>query len=198
VSDSSDPKGGRWWSRNLASAAPRGNPSGCLNNAGQKQKRGIPPNRRSHLKTALIARSIGSLGLVLLSGYVLSVGRQAQEKTSGKPLGLSLDLAERVGAAARAKAQNNGWGMSCAVVDLAGPPVVLTRMDKARWLNTRVAQSKAFPAVTFQRPSVEVEEMTKTRPQRWRSLTAYCWTTSLTGRGWAAANSQRGSAWWGG
>jgi glc operon protein GlcG len=121
---------------------------------------------------SLTARGLGILCLVLLSGSVLPAGGQAQEETADKPTVLSLALAERFVAAARAKAQAQGWGMSFAVVDLAGHPVVLTRMDTARWLNTRVAQSKAMTAVTFRRPSAEVEELTKTRPQLWTSLTA--------------------------
>jgi uncharacterized protein GlcG (DUF336 family) len=124
------------------------------------------------MKNSLIVRGIGVVCIVLLSSYGLPAWGQAQEETAGKPAELSLDLAERVVAAARAKAQQNSWGMSIAVVDLAGHPVILTRMDKARWLNTRVAQSKAFTAVTFRRPSADVEEMTKTRPQLWANITA--------------------------
>jgi glc operon protein GlcG len=120
----------------------------------------------------LVARGLGVLCAVLLSGYILPHWGQAQEDTAANPTGVSLALAERFVAAARAKAQEEGWGMSFAVVDLAGHPVVLTRMDTARWLNTRVAQSKAFTAVTFRRPSAEIEELTKTRPQLWTSLTA--------------------------
>ena len=124
------------------------------------------------MKNSLVARGIGVLCIVLLSADVLPAWGQAQEKTGGKPTELTLELAERFVAAARAKAQQNSWGMSFAVVDLAGHPVILTRMDTARWLNSRVAQSKAFTAVTFRRPSAEVEEMTKTRPQLWTNLNA--------------------------
>src|SRR5262245_37063413 len=124
------------------------------------------------MKTSLVARGLSVLCVVLLSGYFLPALGQAQEDTADKSTGLSLTLAERFVAAARAKAQERGWGMSFAVVDLAGHPVVLTRMDTARWLNTRVAQSKAFTAVTFRRPSAEVEELIKTRPQLWTSLAA--------------------------
>lgn len=124
------------------------------------------------MKKFFIARGVGALCFVLLSGYVMSTCVRAQEEVVGSSKGLSLDLAERFADAARAKAQENGWGMSFAVVDLAGHPVVLTRMDTARWINTRVAQSKAFTAVTFRRPSAEMGEVTKTRPQLWESLTA--------------------------
>jgi len=124
------------------------------------------------MRKSLVARGLGVLGVVLLSGYVLPAWGQTQEDTAAKSTSLNLALAERFVAAARAKAQEQGWGMSFAVVDLAGHPVVLTRMDTARWLNTRVAQSKAVTAVTFRRPSADIEELTKTRPQLWTTLTA--------------------------
>ena len=124
------------------------------------------------MRKLLVARGVGVLCFILLSGYVSLAWGQEQKEANNSPKSLSLDLAERFTDAARAKAQENGWGMSFAVVDLAGNPVVITRMDTARWLNTRVAQSKALTAVTFKRPSAEVGELTKTRPQLWESLHA--------------------------
>jgi uncharacterized protein GlcG (DUF336 family) len=124
------------------------------------------------MKKSLVARGIAAFCAVLLSVYFLPAWGQAQEETAGKPTGLRLELAEQFVAAARAKAQQSGWVMSFAVVDLAGHPVALARMDKARWLTARVAQSKAFTAVTFQRPSEDVEELAKTRPQLWTSIAA--------------------------
>jgi uncharacterized protein GlcG (DUF336 family) len=91
-------------------------------------------------------------------------------------MALTLELAERFLAAAKAKAQQQGWAMSFAVVDGAGNPVALARMDKAGWLTAGVAQSKAFTAATFGRASAEVAELMQTRPQILSSI------TSLTGR----------------
>lgn len=122
------------------------------------------------MKRSLVVGGIRIFSLILLIGSIYPVWGQTQEKTINKPTALSLELAERFVAAARAKAQQNGWDMSFAVVDLAGHPVILTRMDKARWLTAHVAQSKAFTAVTFRRPSAEVEELAKTRPQLWTNL----------------------------
>lgn len=124
------------------------------------------------MKKSPAVRSVGVLCFVLLSTLVFPAWGQEQKEAPTSPQDLSLDLAERFADAARAKAQANEWGMSFAVVDLAGNPVVITRMDTARWLNTRVAQSKALTAVTFKRPSAEVGELTKTRPQLWDSLAA--------------------------
>ena len=85
-------------------------------------------------------------------------------------MALTLELAERFIAAAKAKAQRESWEMSFAVVDLAGNPVALARMDGARWLTAGVAQSKAFTAATFQRASAEVAELAQTRPQLFGSI----------------------------
>ena len=85
-------------------------------------------------------------------------------------MALTLELAERFIAAAKAKAQRERWAMSFAVVDLAGNPVALARMDGARWLTAGVAQSKAFTAATFQRASAEVAELAQTRPQVFGSI----------------------------
>lgn len=115
-------------------------------------------------------RKIGVFCLILLSSYTLSAWGQTKEETVSAPTALNLELAEKFVAAARAKAQQNGWAMSFAVVDLTGHPVLLARMDKARWFTARVAPSKAFTAVTFRRPSAEVEEMAKTRPQLWENI----------------------------
>ncbi|MBI3249738.1 MAG: heme-binding protein [Deltaproteobacteria bacterium] len=79
-------------------------------------------------------------------------------------MALTLELAERFLAAAKAKAQKEGWGMSLAVVDTAGNAVALARMDSARWMTASVAQSKAFTAASFRRSSREVAELAQSRP----------------------------------
>jgi len=111
----------------------------------------------------------------LLGIGLAPLGGQAQEK-EGKPAVLTLDMAERFIAAAKAKAQAEGWMMSFAVVDSAGNPVALARMDGARWLTAEVARSKAFTSVTLRRTSKEVAELAQTRPQVFSSI------ASLAGR----------------
>jgi uncharacterized protein GlcG (DUF336 family) len=80
-------------------------------------------------------------------------------------MALTLDLAEKFIAAAKAKAQAEGWAMSIAVVDTAGNLVALARMDGARWLTAKIGESKAFTAATFRRSSMEVADLAKSRPQ---------------------------------
>jgi len=120
-------------------------------------------------------RWIGVLCFPILGLYFAPVSGQAQEKGE-KTMALTLDMAERFIAAAKAKAQAEGWPMSFAVVDAAGNPVALARMDGARWLTAGVAQSKAFTSATMRRTSKEVAELAQTRPQVFSSL------ASLAGR----------------
>jgi uncharacterized protein GlcG (DUF336 family) len=105
----------------------------------------------------------------LLGLCLAPVGGQAQEKEE-KPATLTLDMAERFIAAAKAKAQAERWAMSFAVVDSAGNLVALARMDGARWLTADVAQSKAFTSATLRRTSKEVAELAQTRPQLFSSI----------------------------
>ncbi len=120
------------------------------------------------LVTEIISMVISLVGLSVTLA-------QAQNK-EGKPMALTLEMAERFVDAAKAKAQEQGWTMSFAVVDLAGNPILLARMDGARWLTAKVAPSKAFTAATFRRTSMEVAELAQTRPQLFESI------ASLAGR----------------
>jgi uncharacterized protein GlcG (DUF336 family) len=85
-------------------------------------------------------------------------------------MALTLELAERFLAAAKAKAQQEGWGMSLAVVDTAGNLVALARMDKARWMTAGVAQSKALTAATFGRSSKDVADLAQSRSLLFSSI----------------------------
>lgn len=85
-------------------------------------------------------------------------------------MAVTLELAERFIAAAKAKAQQQGWAMSIAVVDQAGNLVAAARMDGARWMTAGVAQSKAFTAATFGRTSREVAELAHSRSLLFSSI----------------------------
>jgi uncharacterized protein GlcG (DUF336 family) len=85
-------------------------------------------------------------------------------------MALTLELAERFIAGAKAKAVKEGWGMSLAVVDPTGHLVAFARMDTARWLTASVAPSKAFTAATLRRTSAEVAELAKQRPHLVESI----------------------------
>ncbi len=76
------------------------------------------------------------------------------------PYGASVRLgaARRVAVAALAEAAANGWTVAVAVVDAAGDPVVLERMDGTQVGSVEVALGKARCAVRFKRPTKEWED----------------------------------------
>ena len=107
-------------------------------------------------------------------------------------MALTLELAERFLAAAKAKAQQEGWGMSLAVVDPAGNLVALARMDKARWMTAGVAQSKALTAATFGRPSKDVADLAQSRSLLFSSISELVGRPLLLGVVAAQEGFQRG------
>lgn len=71
---------------------------------------------------------------------------------------LSLDVAQRVAAAAQAEAQARGWPMVIAIMDSGANLVLLHKMDHAQTGSVTVAQAKAESAVRFKRPTKVFEE----------------------------------------
>ena len=72
---------------------------------------------------------------------------------------LTLDDAQRISAAARAAALENGWTMVIAVVDDGGHLITLERMDGTQKGSVRVAEQKARTAILFKRPTKAFEDM---------------------------------------
>jgi glc operon protein GlcG len=72
---------------------------------------------------------------------------------------LTLAAAHQVAAAAQAKAQEAGWPCVIAVVDSAGSPILLVRMDNAAVpAGVELAPGKARTAALFRRPSGALED----------------------------------------
>ena len=71
---------------------------------------------------------------------------------------LSLDVAQRVAAAAEAQAKASGWPMVIAIMDSAANLVVLHKMDHAQTGSVTIAQAKAESAVRFKRPTKTFED----------------------------------------
>jgi uncharacterized protein GlcG (DUF336 family) len=69
---------------------------------------------------------------------------------------LTLELADRLSEAAIAISQERGWRVAIAIVDDAGNPVRITRMDGCNFLLPDLARAKAYGAVAWQRPSAEL------------------------------------------
>jgi uncharacterized protein GlcG (DUF336 family) len=71
---------------------------------------------------------------------------------------LTLDDAQRISAAARAAALENGWTMVIAVVDDGGHLITLERMDGTQKGSVRVAEQKARTAMLFLRSTKMFED----------------------------------------
>ncbi|MHA7130112.1 GlcG/HbpS family heme-binding protein [Algoriphagus namhaensis] len=82
----------------------------------------------------------------------------AQKQT--KPY-LSLEDAQRITAAATAKAQAENWNVVIVILDDGGHMISLQRMDGVQVGSIEVAQSKAKSAVFFKRPTKVFEDAMK-------------------------------------
>ena len=96
----------------------------------------------------------------LLSGSV-TFGQTAEKKT------LTLDGAERIIAAAKAKAQElKSPGGVIAVVDAGGNLMALARIDGTFAAGANISIGKARTAVLFQKPTKSFEDIIKQRTHR--------------------------------
>lgn len=86
----------------------------------------------------------------LLAGLVLC-GSTASALES-KPV-LTLDLAKKMGAACEAKAKQEGWKMSIAVVNDDAKLVYFEHMDGAGPITSYISQHKAMTAANFRFPT---------------------------------------------
>ncbi len=66
---------------------------------------------------------------------------------------LSLIEAKKALAAAETEAAKIGVALTCAVVDLRGDLIALSRMDQARFFTVKIAQGKARASAAFGAPS---------------------------------------------
>jgi uncharacterized protein GlcG (DUF336 family) len=114
-------------------------------------------------------KKIFTVGLWIIVSLVLSAPSVRAQEASA-PSMVSLAMAESIIAAAKAKAEQEGWAMSFAVVDNFGRPVAMVRMDGTRWMTPKVAHSKALTSATFGRPSASVQEFATGRPQLFKNV----------------------------
>lgn len=104
---------------------------------------------RSHLFPALSA--------IVLATSLASVPAHAVDLPT-RPV-LTLEAARTVAAAAEAKARAEGWPCVISIVDDAGLPILLTRMDNAAVpAGVELAPGKARTAALFRRESGALED----------------------------------------
>ncbi len=83
-------------------------------------------------------------------------------------LGIQLDPAKRIAAAAIAEARKNGWTMAVAVVDVAGDLVYFEKMDDTQTGSVGVAQAKARSSARFKRPTKAFQDALTATPDGMR------------------------------
>jgi uncharacterized protein GlcG (DUF336 family) len=83
---------------------------------------------------------------------------------------MTLELAERVGKAALAKANEMGRPMSVSIVDESGRLVYFSRSDNAGFFTFDTSRAKAMAAASFKRSTMEITENKDANPLLWYSL----------------------------
>jgi len=83
---------------------------------------------------------------------------------------MTLDLAEKIGKAALAKAAEFKRPMSVSVVDESGRLVYYSRADGAGFFTFDTSRAKAMAAASFKRSTKEITENKDQNPLLWYSL----------------------------
>jgi uncharacterized protein GlcG (DUF336 family) len=83
---------------------------------------------------------------------------------------MTLELAERIGKAALAKANEMDRPMSVSVVDESGRLVYFSRADNAGFFTFDTSRAKAMAAASFKRSTLEITENKDANPLLWYSL----------------------------
>lgn len=83
---------------------------------------------------------------------------------------MTLELAEKIGKTALAKAEEIGRPMSVSVVDESGRLVFYARQDGAGFFTFDTSRAKAMAAASFKRSTMEITENKDQNPLLWYSL----------------------------
>ena len=79
---------------------------------------------------------------------------------------LTLDVARKILEACIAKAQQEGWKMHVAVIDIGGNLKAFARMDDAQLISEEVAMRKAYTAAALPRSTRETADLAYSNPER--------------------------------
>jgi uncharacterized protein GlcG (DUF336 family) len=103
--------------------------------------------------------------MALLSGFatLLAIPASALEM---RPI-LTLDVARKIVEACIDKAQQQGWKMHVAVLDIGGNLKAFARMDDAQLISEEVAMRKAYTAAALPRSTRETADLAYSNPE-WR------------------------------
>jgi len=90
-----------------------------------------------------------ALAAAVLAGTASA--QQAGPPAIGEPI--SLELAQKILAAAQAEAKKNNWSMAVAIVEPNGSLVAFQKMDNTQYGSINVAMDKATSAALYRRPT---------------------------------------------
>jgi len=99
--------------------------------------------------------------LAIATAIVLAAGAaQAQQTTANLPYGpaITFETAKQVMAAAESEAEKNKWTVVITIIDSGGNIVMLHRLDNAQLSALSASEGKARTALTFKRPSKDLED----------------------------------------
>lgn len=83
---------------------------------------------------------------------------------------MTLEIAEKIGKRALAKAEEIGRPMSVSVVDESGRLVYYSRQDGAGFFTFDTSRAKAMAAASFKRSTMDITETKNQNPLLWYSL----------------------------
>jgi glc operon protein GlcG len=101
---------------------------------------------------------------VLAAGFVTLLAMPASALEM-RPI-LTLDVARKIVEACIAKAQQEGWKMHVAVIDIGGNLKAFARMDDAQLISEEVAMRKAYTAAALPRSTRETADLAYSNPER--------------------------------
>jgi uncharacterized protein GlcG (DUF336 family) len=87
---------------------------------------------------------------------------------------LTLDVARKIVEACIAKAQQEGWKMHVAVIDIGGNLKAFARMDDAQLISEEVAMRKAYTAAALPRSTRETADLAYSNPERRPAGSPFC------------------------
>ena len=87
---------------------------------------------------------------------------------------LTLDVARKILEACITKAQQEGWKMHVAVIDIGGNLKAFARMDDAQLISEEVTMRKAYTAAALPRSTRETAELAYSNPGAARAGSPFC------------------------
>jgi glc operon protein GlcG len=102
----------------------------------------------------------------LVAGFAAVVGSLCPASALEMRPILTLDVARKIVDGCLARAQQQGWKMHIAVIDIGGNLKAFMRMDDAQLISEEVAMRKAYTAAALPRSTRETADLAYGNPER--------------------------------